>query len=282
MKKARSKKQTQQVRIGNPGDSVAQSKFCACFGYLNFNQCFKDCFMECNWFSLCCNCNRCLAGTCQCCEVIGLKGALPKGMQGGCDKKSPICIMFFNGCPIMLVSLIAMILAWLEMTEFGEKYNEAVAAGEEYSCFKIQVPQKTYEILGEDPAEMYKTAFNVNYWVHVVLVVGCFFSILSGPVVVLRWVALPYQMIIGFVPHAVAVLLVYVAATSEATDACIQNSELDSALSENKMLEHAIYIKEKVNLQWVYALGYTVLVVLGCFQRRQRDNVFLKKEHENR
>lgn len=43
--------------------------------------------------------------------------------------------MFFNGFIIIAASLVAMWLAWGEMTAFGEKYDEADALGVDYNCF---------------------------------------------------------------------------------------------------------------------------------------------------
>ena len=62
-----------QQKKADPADEVSQSRFCSCFGYLNFTQCYQDCLINCNWCKLCCNCNRALAGTCACIDKIGCK-----------------------------------------------------------------------------------------------------------------------------------------------------------------------------------------------------------------
>lgn len=118
---------------------------------------------------------------------------------------------------------------------------------------------------------------SLNYWVHIVLIVGCVLSTFSGPVVVLRWAALPYQAIVGFVPHMIGVWLVSYAASSKAAEICI-----NEALEGNVMAEHAAFFKLKSESQWYMALIYTLLISFGCLQSRTRDNVVLKKQFENR
>ena len=137
---------SEKKRVDNPSENVAQNKYCVCFGYLNCSMCFEDCVVKCNWIKLCCDCNRCLTGTCQCCKVIGMFKCLAKlgfteaCVERTCRKDSAICIMFFNGIIIMVCSFVAMYIASGNMTEFGDRLEQATSFGEDYTCFSV--PQK--------------------------------------------------------------------------------------------------------------------------------------------
>jgi len=257
---------------------VGQSKACNCFGYMNCNQCFKDCLIQCNWFTLCCHCSRCLAGTCQCCKAIGMIkclhkiGCNQKCISVTCRKDSALCIMFFNGLIVMLAAIGALVIAMTRLSEFRSRSNAADELGTAYTCV---FNDKT--TAGEDIAENFKLAMQINTYVYSVLIFGCFLSCISGPVILMRWVALPFHCLLGLMVHIFAISMVFYARDSPGGDHCaIEGNAPDEVVAD------ALFLKEMMASQWYMALIFTILVSSGCRQPRLRDNVVLKKQHEQR
>ena len=156
-------------------------------------------------------------------------GFSPECVEKTCKKDSAVCIMFFNGIIIMVCSFVAMYIASGNMTEFGDRLEQAKSFGEDYTCFSV--PQKKLgsdEAFGQPLSDMFIATFRLNYWTNVILVIGCIFSAFSGPVVVLRWVAIPYQAILGMLLHVASVVLVLLVSGAEATIDCADNLDVAS------------------------------------------------------
>ena len=116
--------------VAAPDEEVRTSQFCRCFGYISCADCANDCCVNCNFISLCCNCTRCLQGTCQCMEHIGCVrccykcGCSEACVKQTCKKESPLCRMIFNGIGVMFGAVLAAAISAF----LGLQYRDRVAA----------------------------------------------------------------------------------------------------------------------------------------------------------
>ena len=246
---------------------------CECFGYLNCTECFNDCIVNCNWIRLCCNCTRCLAGTCQCCKAIGLLKCLKKV---GCDEKkarnlckkdSSLCVMFFFGLIELVAAAAAAVIVFGQLKEYMARATEASDLGDAYVC----------DFDGEDIASNMKFALTVNMYVYIMLAFGCILSCASSLAVVMRWLALPFHWICGLFGHLAAIAATFVVASSEGGVYCSEDA------SNETVKEHATFLITQKGSQWWLAAIFTFLVLyIGCKQKRLRDNVKMKRDHRRR
>ena len=127
----------------DPSQGVTHSRLCRCFGYVSCKECAKDCCVDCNMFSLCCDCTRFLQGTCQCVKDIGCVECMEKKLHCNaacvaqtCKQDSPLCIIICHGLGIMLLAGLALCFALYFAVAYGERVFAAIDSPTEYSCNK--------------------------------------------------------------------------------------------------------------------------------------------------
>ena len=224
MRAAKIKKKT-----GAPNETAAESKMCRCFGYISFGDCIHDCFVQCNCVTLCCNCSRFLAGTCQCMKQIGCIKCLAKigchqsCVQVTCNKDSALCMIIFRGLVVMLLALIAASISSYFALQFKEQYekskdppvNAVTGEDEKYSCLYLG---------DKEIADDIQTALEANITVYMILTVGCLLSCMSGPIVVLRWLSVPFHLLVGVFMHLYAIFVIQQVFNSDGFKWCTEDN----------------------------------------------------------
>lgn len=102
----------------------------------------------------------------------------------------------------MILAMVAFALSYLMMGDFSDRLTLANDLGEKYACV-------FNEPAGEDIAKEFKDAMDITVTVYMVLLVGCILSCLGGPILVLRWVSIPFHMIFGMGLQLYATFVVY-------------------------------------------------------------------------
>ncbi len=191
-------------RAADPSEEVSTSKFCRCFGYLSFSECGQDCCVQCNFFTLCCNCSRCLAGTCQCMKHIGCIrcakkiGCHKECINQTCKQESPLCKIIFNGIFIIICAVLALLYSLSFMSSYQAMAQEADALGADYTCNPVPAD-------AHNQAPLIKDAMATAWKVYLVLAIGCLFSCVGGPLLLCRWIAIPFHLLPGLFLHIYAI-----------------------------------------------------------------------------
>ena len=100
--------------------------------------------------------------------------------------------MIFNGIGVMFASLIAAAITAFFGMQYSDKFTAAQAQGTDYICNSEP---------SEDIAKDIADAMETMYYVYLTLTAGCFISCISGPLIVLRWVSIPFHLLFGAFFH---------------------------------------------------------------------------------
>ena len=178
--------------------------------------------------------------------------------------------MIFSGIAVMFTSLIAAgITAFLGM-QYHDRAVKAGEMGEDYVCNSSKA---------DDIAPDIKEAMDTMWYVYVTLTAGCFISCISGPLIVLRWVSIPFHLLFGAFFHMYGLFTLWRVRFSEAGDLCaayelpgpIEIEVGDEELLKNMAPEDAAFIYDTFMLQCGMAVLFTLLASMGCYQERHWD-----------
>lgn len=146
----------------------------------------------------------------------------------------------------MLLSIIAASISSYFAIEFKEHYEKAkdppanALAGEDevYSCM----------YLDKDIAIDVESALDTNITVYMILTVGCFLSCMSGPILVLRWLSVPFHLLVGVFMHLYAIFVIQQVFNSDGFKWCTEPNILEDAagaIEENPSFNGTIYFREE-------------------------------------
>ena len=265
--------------VAAPDDEVQTSKFCRCFGYISCGDCMQDCFVNCNFCALCCNCSRCLQGTCQCIEYIGcVKCAFRLGcdercVKTVCKKESALCMMIFNGIFVMVFAAMAAGYAMFIGNTYQERIDliETAENNDLYTC-KLES--------GADPATDIKDAISMMRLIYLILLIGAFLSCLGGPVNVLRWLSVPFHWLFGALFHMYGLFLLWNAGYSDNAKECselfpddapaevpgpVEGEDVAASVNSNPVAEDIRFIDQWFLIQIIGMVLFTLFATSGCY-----------------
>jgi len=130
---------------------------------------------------------------------------------------------------------------------------------------------------GDDIALEMRDAMETNELIYIILAASCIFSCLGGPILCIRWIAVPLQLLGGLSLNIYAFYLVYNVTTMKDFDLC-----KIAANSSDQVAEDAKFLESNLTMQYFCAAAITILASAGCYQTKLRDAVQEKKKRESK
>ena len=109
----------------------------------------------------------------------------------------------------------------------------------------------------EDIAQDFKDAMQTNITVYIILTAGCALSFISGPFLSLRWLSIPFNLLIGVSMHIYAILVLYLVRNSDGGEFCAEQGT-------DRIMEDAEWIDDVIRLQLICFVPFTILATTGC------------------